>query len=113
MKNADAAKLASTFSDSAILQTINNKEGMVKVSNEKVQDFIYFVSKEEKGNADERIIFETIKIDGPLALVWTTYQFFYKGNFSYCGVNLFHLVKLSGQWKIQYLIDTRRKEGCK
>ncbi len=41
MKNADAAKLASTFSDSAILQTINNKEGMVKVSNEKVQDFIF------------------------------------------------------------------------
>ena len=114
MKNADASLLASTFSDSSILQTIvNDKDGIVKVRNEQVKDFIDFVSKEEKGNADERITFETIKIDGPLALVWTPYKFYYKGKFSHCGVNSFHLVKLSGQWKIQYLIDTRRKAGCR
>ena len=113
MKNADASMLASTFSDSAILQTIViDKDGIVKVRNEYVRNFIDFISKEEKGNADERIAFETIKIDGPLALVWTPYKFYYKGEFSHCGVNSFHLVKLSGQWKIQYLIDTRRKAGC-
>ena len=113
MKNADASLLASTFSDSAIFQTIvNDKDGIVKVRNEDVKDFMDFVSKEEKGNADERIAFETIKIDGPLALVWTPYKFYYKGKFSHCGVNSFHLVKLAGQWKIQYLIDTRRKTGC-
>ncbi len=113
MKNADASMLASTFSDSAILQTIViDKDGIVKVRNEHVRNFIDFISKEEKGNADERIAFETIKIDGPLALVWTPYKFYYKGEFSHCGVNSFHLVKLSGQWKIQYLIDTRRKDGC-
>ena len=114
MKNADALLLAGTFSDSSILQTIvNDKDGIVKVRTEQVKDFIDFVSKEEKGNADERIAFETIKIDGPLALVWTPYKFYYKGKFSHCGVNSFHLVKLSGQWKIQYLIDTRRKAGCR
>ena len=113
MKNADASMLASTFSDSAILQTIViDKDGIVKVHNEHLRNFIAFISKEEKGNADERITFETIKIDGPLALVWTPYKFYYKGKFSHCGVNSFHLVKLSGQWKIQYLIDTRRKAEC-
>src|SRR5688572_25758828 len=70
MKNADASLLATTFSDSAIFQTIvNDKDGIVKVRNEDVKNFINFVSKEEKGNADEKIVFETIKIDGPLALV--------------------------------------------
>ncbi len=113
MKNADAITLAGTFLDSAILQTIvSDKDGNVKVRNEQVKDFIGFISKEEKGNADERITFEIIKIDGPLAFVWTPYKFYYKGKFSHCGVNSFHLVKLSGQWKIQYLIDTRRKAGC-
>ena len=67
MKNADASMLVNTFSDSAILQTIvTDKDGMVKLRNEHVKNFIDFISKEEKGKADERIAFETIKIDGPL-----------------------------------------------
>jgi hypothetical protein len=79
MKNADAITLAGTFLDSAILQTIvSDKDGNVKVRNEQVKDFIGFISKEEKGNADERITFEIIKIDGPLAFVWTPYKFYYK-----------------------------------
>jgi len=66
-----------------------------------------------KDAADERIVFETIRIDGPLASVWTPYNFYYEGKFSHCGVNSFQLVKINGEWKIQYLIDTRRKQGCK
>jgi hypothetical protein len=70
------------------------------------------VSKLPKGAADERISFETIRIDGPLAIVWTPYKFYFNGQFSHCGVNSFHLVRLNGSWKIHFLIDTRRKEPC-
>jgi len=62
--------------------------------------------------ADERISFETIKIDGPLAIAWTPYKFYYEGKFSHCGVNSFQLVRVDNQWRIQYLIDTRRRQGC-
>lgn len=111
MKNADAALLRSAFADSAILQTIaRNKEGGFHIRNEKINEFADFVGKQAKGAADERIQFETIRIDGPLAVVWTPYKFYYKGQFSHCGVNSFQLVRLKGEWKIQYLIDTRRKE---
>jgi hypothetical protein len=113
MKNSDAVLLKSSFADSAILQTISrNKEGKLIVQNESVTEFADFVSKEPKGAADERITFDIIKIDGPLAIVWAPYKFYYKGTFSHCGVNSFQLVKLNGLWKIQYLIDTRRKKGC-
>jgi len=113
MKNGDPVLLKSCFADSAILQTITrNKEGQTVIKNEPVADFIDFVSKETKDNADERITIETLKIDGPLAIVWTPYQFYYKGKFSHCGVNSFQLVKLDGKWKIVYLVDTRRK-SCK
>jgi hypothetical protein len=111
MKNADAAGLKQAFGDSALLQTIaTNKEGVMVIRNESIAAFAASISKLPKGAADERIQFESIKIDGPLASVWTPYQFYYNGTFSHCGVDSYQLVRLNGQWKIQYLIDTRRKQ---
>ena len=113
MKNADAALFKTAFSDSAIMQTISRtRDGKTSVRNESVTEFAEFVSKLKKDSADERITFETIKIDGPLAIVWTPYNFYLNGQFSHCGVNSFHLVRFDGIWKIQYLIDTRRRQGC-
>jgi Putative lumazine-binding len=114
MKTADAALLKTCFADSMILQTISrNKEGNLEVRNEDPVGFIDFVSKEAPGNADERITFDVVKVDGPLAIAWTPYSFYYKGQFSHCGVNSFQVVRLNGEWRIQYIIDTRRKQGCK
>ena len=113
MKNSDGKMLQTCFSDSAILQTIiKNKTGAITVKNEAVSEFVSQINTIGKGDADERIQFDLIKIDGDLAIVWTPYRFYYKGNFSHCGVNSFHLVRFSSGWKIQYLIDTRRKNAC-
>ena len=113
MKSSDATILKSAFADSAILQTITkNKEGKIVIETEAVDNFARLVSKQPKGFLDEQIVFDLIKIDGPLAIVWTPYKFYFNGIFSHCGVNSFQLVKLNGEWKIQYLIDTRQKNGC-
>ncbi len=113
MRNADPKQLKACFTDSAILQTVvQSPAGTVKLRTDRVADFAAFLSQEDKGNADEQIQLEAIHIDGALASVWTPYSFYYKGKFSHCGVNSFQLVRLSAGWKIQYLIDTRRKEGC-
>jgi hypothetical protein len=113
MKNSDANAIRASFADSAVLQTIGRtKDVLVVVKTDAVGGFAEQVSKAPKGALDERITFETIKIDGPLASVWTPYKFYYNGNFSHCGVNSFQLVRLNGVWKIQYLIDTRRRSGC-
>jgi hypothetical protein len=113
MKNADSTAIRLAFEDGALLQTISrNKEGKLLVRNEPISGFAEVIAKLNKGAADERIEFEAIKIDGPLAAVWTPYKFFLNGQFSHCGVNSFQLVRLNGQWKIQYIIDTRRKDKC-
>ena len=113
MKDANASMVAEAFADSAILQTFSrDTEGKIVIRNEQVRDFSEFVSKQKKGSLDEQITFETVKIDGPLAIAWTPYKFYFDGKFSHCGVNSFQLVRLNGQWKIQYLLDTRRREGC-
>jgi len=113
MKGANAAMLKEAFADSAVLQTIRRKQdGTFFVQDEKVSDFVEQIGKAKKDSLDERITFETVKIDGPLAIAWTPYKFYYAGNFSHCGVNSFQLVRINGRWKIQFLIDTRRKQGC-
>jgi hypothetical protein len=113
MKTADTILLRNCFADSMILQTISrNKEGRLIVRNEDPAEFISFIGKETAGNADERIVFDVVKVDGPLAIAWTPYKFYYKGQFSHCGVNSFQLIRFDGIWKIQYIIDTRRKQGC-
>ena len=113
MKTSDPVMLKSTFSDSIVFQTIaRNNEGKLVVKNEDPAGFIDFISKESPGNADERITFDVVKVDGPLAIAWTPYNFYYKGKFSHCGVNSFQLVRFEGEWKIQYIIDTRRKKDC-
>lgn len=113
MRNADVNMVKNSFSDSAMLQTIvTNREGKTSVRNEPLSGFSDVIKQQQKGDLDERIVFETIKIDGSMALAWTPYKFYYKGQFSHCGVNSFMLVKINGAWKIQYVIDTRRKQGC-
>ncbi len=113
MKNSDAVLLRNAFADSAILQTISRDASeKVVVQNEAVNEFAEFISKQLKGAADERIVYDVIKIDGPLAIVWAPYRFYFNGVFSHCGVDSFQLVKINNVWKIQYLIDTRRKNGC-
>lgn len=105
MKNADTVMIKSAFADNAILQTITKSDA---VKTEKLQDFLSSFSKLSKNDADEKIKFEAIHVDGNLASVFTPYEFYYKGKFSHCGANSFQLVKQNNVWKIQYLIDTRR-----
>jgi len=111
MIESDAALVKASFADSAVLQTIvTSKEGKIQVRNERVGDFADLVGKSVKGDLDERIRFDVLKIDGPLAIVWAPYSFYFKGNRNHCGVDSFQMIRINGVWKILYLIDTRRKD---
>ena len=113
MKSSNGAALQACFADSAVLQTISrNKEGKTIVRNESIEGFVKQVASMPANAADERIVFDGIKIDGPMATAWTPYNFYFNEKFSHCGVNNFVLVKQDNGWKIQYIIDTRRKGNC-
>jgi hypothetical protein len=114
MKNADTVAVRSAFTNDPILHTVaTNKKKKVYVRVEKFNDFVKITGQQKEGEADERVQFETIRIDGPMAMVWAPYEFYYKGKFRHCGVNSFQLVRLEDGWKINYLIDTRRKSCAK
>ena len=113
MRQSDTSLIRSAFSSDAVLQTIQkDKAGKTSVRSELLDSFILLVGGPHKEIFDERIVYDFIKIDGDLASAWTPYKFFLGEKFSHCGVNTYVLIKLNGQWKIHYLIDTRRRQDC-
>lgn len=113
MKKSDTALIRAAFSSRSILQTvIKNKEGKVLVESEPLDSFLAAISKPHTQIYDERITFDVIRIDADLAMVWAPYKFYLGETFSHCGVDSFQLIRENGQWKIQYLVDTRRRQAC-
>ncbi|THD67708.1 nuclear transport factor 2 family protein [Robertkochia marina] len=53
-----------------------------------------------------------VKVDGAMANAWTPYKFWINGELSHCGVNSFQMIKQDDTWRIFYIVDTRRREGC-
>lgn len=91
-----------------------NKEGKSILRNETKANFFKAIAG--KNSSDiwfEKLISFEILIDGNLASVWTPYEFYVNDTFSHCGVNSFQLFKRDENWEIVYIIDTKRRKGCK
>lgn len=110
----DSLLIKQNVSDGIIAQTIGEKKDGTTVL--RTEDFSKFlksiVSIPDTVNFQEKILSFSIQVDGAMANAWTPYEFWYNDAFSHCGVNSFQLLKDGADWKIIYLIDTRRKKGC-
>jgi len=111
----DSVALKNVVSKKVILQTIGkDKEGATSLQDENFNDFLKsIVSIPKDKKFEEKLLDFKIRIDGDMANAWTPYEFYFDDKFSHCGVNSFQMARLEGSWKIIYLIDTRRREGCK
>ncbi|MDO9553587.1 nuclear transport factor 2 family protein [Rhodonellum sp.] len=113
MKTKNPEVLGSLFHEKAIMSTVISGDQGAQIGSNSVQDFINRIATTPAETIlDERILDYQIKVDGQMAAAWTPYEFYVNDNFSHCGVNSFQLVKTESGWKIAYIIDTRRKEGC-
>lgn len=113
MEKGDTAMLKSTCTEAPVLQTFMAGEGgKLQVYSEDFKEFLTFVGTPSKDKYKEVIEFDAIHAEKSLASVWTPYTFYLNDKVSHCGTNSFQLVKMPEGWKIQYIIDTRRK-GCK
>ncbi|MFN0173649.1 MAG: nuclear transport factor 2 family protein [Saprospiraceae bacterium] len=113
LEKGDTTLLKSSCTETMLLQTYTtDKEGKMQVYTEELADFLAMIGSPSTDKYDERIKFEAIHAEKSLASVWTPYSFYINGKRSHCGTNSFQLVKTADGWKIQYIIDTRRKQGC-
>lgn len=113
MRAADSSIVASTFVSDAIMHSVyTNREGEVVRNVGSLEGFLTSIATPRSEILDERIGSYNINIDGDLASVWTPYQFYVGENFSHCGVNSFQMMRKNDEWKIIYIVDTRRRSDC-
>ena len=60
----------------------------------------------------ERMWEPHVMIQGPVAVVWTPYDFHVDGQFSHCGIDAVSLVHTGDGWKISSIAYTRETTGC-
>ena len=113
MRAKDSTQIKAAFIPDARMQTVISDERGTRIGSNSVADFAKSIAESKEGVLlDEKILDYQIYVDGDLATVWTPYEFYVNDQFSHCGVNSFQVVKLPEGWKIVYIIDTRRREGC-
>lgn len=111
----DTLKMRSVLNDEVKLFTaFKNKANEDELVTGSIDDLLNGIAQKPADQKwDERLLDYDIKIDGSMAHVWTPYEFYYNDTFLHCGVNSFQLFKDQGQWKIVFIMDTRRQSGCK
>ena len=60
----------------------------------------------------ERMWSPAIRVAGPIAEVWTMYDFHRDGRFSHCGVDSFTLLRTGSRWRLVGIVYTVQTEGC-
>lgn len=75
-------------------------------------DFLAAVGGAAPGSLEERYIVRDVMVDDNLVTVVTPYEFYFNGQFSHCGVDVFVIARTGDDWKIVGLTDTRRRGGC-
>ena len=110
----DTTKLKAMVKGDVKLQSISvNREGKTLLQESDYNQFVKSIASIPKDKKfEEKLLDFSIQVDGKMANAWTPYEFWFDGNFSHCGVNSFQLLKEDDDWKIIYLVDTRRREGC-
>lgn len=102
--------LKSTMRDGQVWRKYNN-ENPVRIDQRHTKDDLSKMSDwpNLKEVAQEfRIIHEQ-----GIATAWVPYKFWVEGKFSHCGIDVFTLFDMNGQWKIVSTAYTIEKENCK
>lgn len=112
MRARDGEMVASVFHAEARLVTTSlTPDGAPSASVQPIEGFVDAVG--QGGDPWDEPLFGTeVRVDGPLADVWTFYRFYRGNEFSHCGHNSIQLVRTGEGWKIVSIADTRRTEGC-
>ncbi len=109
LQTADTIKIKSVCSSALVLHSVSDTAKGIRFTNESIKEFYKSIASIPKDmKIEERLLSYNIQADGPMAHVWTPYEFYINGKLSHSGVNSFQMFKDNGVWKIVYIIDTRR-----
>jgi hypothetical protein len=91
--------------------SVRHQNGQTVARAAAVEDYLKNLGGRKQDNR-ERMWSPEVRVHGPIASVWTPYDFWVDGKFSHCGVDAFDLVKTSDGWKISGGVYTVERSGC-
>lgn len=111
METRDTALLRSvTLADGQFHFTRNDGDSVI-VGRSTFADFVNRLAT-MGGSLLERMWEQTVLQHGPIAVVWTPYDFYRNGTMSHCGVDVFTLVRRSSGWRISGILYTVEPTNC-
>jgi hypothetical protein len=111
MRARDTALMRTVFAEEAQFYGVG-RDGAISVSTP--GDFMRSIAGAPAGLVLDEVLHDVeVRVDGPLAAVWTYYDFFAGDRFSHCGYDAIQLLKLAGEWKIVAIADSRRTADCR
>jgi hypothetical protein len=93
------------------LFAVREQNGQAAARASSIEDYLKGLPG-RKADYRERMWNPEVRVHGPIASVWTPYDFWVDGKFSHCGVDVFDLVKTPEGWKISGGAYTVERTGC-
>jgi hypothetical protein len=93
------------------LFAVREQDGQPAARASSIEDYLKGLPG-RKAEYRERMWNPEVRVHGPIASVWTPYDFWVDGKFSHCGVDVFDLVKTPEGWKISGGAYTVERTGC-
>jgi hypothetical protein len=113
MHTGDSALMAGTLAPDTrflALDRLAPPDSLVKPAT--VQGFIARM-RGYKEPINERILEPDVHIEDDVADVRAYYDVKFGERFSHCGINLYQLARMHGEWRIVGMIWSRRRERCR
>ena len=111
MRTSDSAMVRSTFANGARFANLDTRSTPPRITYDSVNGWLRGIAGSNR-RWDEQIYDVQARVDGDIAQVWAPYTFYLDKKVRHCGVDILHLLKLNGEWKVTQLSDSRRTEGC-
>lgn len=113
MRQSDSSLIGKHMHPAVMMQTVSRTESGNTISKlTKADGWLKAVAENTGAMWDERIDQLQISSDGTLASAWMDFAFYLGDTFSHCGHNSFQFIKIKGNWKIIYIIDSRMRDDC-
>ena len=106
LETGDEALLRAIMDPSVVMHSSDTRDGRTTFSSSTVDGLAQRITA---GGAPliERMWDPMVLVNGPLATVWTPYDFYAGDDFSHCGVDAVTLQNAEGRWRIVGLSWTR------
>lgn len=112
MRTRDTALIRAAFDSSAHLISVPGSPTDLPRPRTPTAFIAQFATGAPAAVWDERIFDPEVRVDGPVAQVWTYYTFHIDATFSHCGTDAINLMRRGNQWKIVSMIWTVRRDPC-